>query len=113
MLLHSQRRTVGEQKIRQMAEDLGETENVIPAAVVESDRVLAQLVEDLVHLECGGNRLDQYRHPDRSAWQSEDFLGRKKHVVPEPRLQVTLELRQIEVRARASLRERRMIVGNE
>ena len=48
------------------AELLDAAEEVVPAAGVETRGVLAQLVEDLVHLERGEDRLDQDGRPDRA-----------------------------------------------
>jgi hypothetical protein len=60
--------------------------------------VLAQLVEDLVHLERGEDRLDQHGRLDRAARDAELVLRHHEHVVPQPRLEMALELRQVEVR---------------
>ena len=60
--------------------------------------MLAQLVEDLLHLERGRVRLDQHGGPDRAARQAQPLLGAQEHVVPQPRLQVALHLGQVEVR---------------
>ena len=65
--------------------------------------MVAQLVEDLVHLERREDRLDQHRRADRAARQAERVLGEREDVVPEPRLEVALELRQVEVRAGAAV----------
>ena len=73
-------------------------EQVVPAAGVEPGGVLAQLVQDLVHLERGEDRLDQDGRPDRAARDPERRLGVDEDVVPEPRLGVALELGQVEVR---------------
>ena len=59
--------------------------------------MLAQLVEDLVHLEGGEDRLDQDRRLDRPARDTEPVLREAEDVVPEARLEVRLELRQVEV----------------
>ena len=67
--------------------------------------MLAQLVEDLVHLERREDRLDQHRRPDRAARQPERVLGEREDVVPEPRLEVALHLRQVEVRPGAALEQ--------
>ncbi len=63
--------------------------------------MVAQLVEDLLHLERRQDRLDQDRRPDRPARDPERVLREGEDVVPEPRLQVVLQLRQVEVRPRA------------
>ena len=60
--------------------------------------MLAQLVQDLVHLEGGEDRLDQDGRPDRAARDAERGLAVDEDLVPEPRLVVRLELGQVEVR---------------
>src|SRR5207237_4012220 len=72
-------------------------EQVVPAAGVQPRRMLTQLVEDLVHLERGEDRLDEDRRTDRSARDRQRVLRKQEHVVPEPRLEVRFELRQVEV----------------
>ena len=47
-----------------LAERLDDAEEVVPAAGVEPGDVVAQLVEDLVHLERGEDRLDEDGRPD-------------------------------------------------
>ena len=64
--------------------------------------MLPQLVEDLVHLEGGGKRLDQDGRLDRPRLQAQRLLREEEHVVPDPRLAVTLELGEIEVGPRAA-----------
>ena len=49
-----------------LREPLDEGEDVVPAAAIEADDVIAQLIEDLVHLERGRQRLDQDRRLDRA-----------------------------------------------
>src|SRR6185312_6218018 len=90
-----------------------EAERVVPGPAVESRNVLAQFKQDLVHLERSGDRLDQNGSLDRASRQTQRLLSREKHVIPEARLQMTLELPQTEVRAAAALREYRVVVGNE
>jgi hypothetical protein len=63
--------------------------------------VLAQLEQDLVHLERGRQRLDQDRGANRAARHADGLLGEGEDVVPQPRLEVVLHLRQVEVRPRA------------
>ncbi len=83
------------------AELLDDAEQVVPPARVQPGAVVAQLVEDLVHLEGGRDRLDQHGCPDGPAREAEGSLGDAEYVVPEPRLQVALHLRQVEVGALA------------
>ena len=65
-LVHRDLRAVGQDERRVVAELLDEAEDVVPAAAVEAGGVLAQLVEDLVHLERGGQRLDEHGRLDRA-----------------------------------------------
>src|SRR5271170_2021534 len=109
-LAHRHVGAIGRQKGRVFAKALDERENIIPAAAVEADDVVPQLVEDLVHLEGGGQRFDQDGRLERPDGKAELFLGESERVVPEPRLDMALEFRQIESgrRARAALRLRAM-----
>src|SRR6185295_9158545 len=99
---HRDLRPVREAEVRVEAELLDAREDVIPAAAIEPRRMFAQLVEDLVHLESGEQRLDQHRRADRSARYAELVLRQHEDVVPQPRLEMALELRQIEIRAAAA-----------
>ena len=64
--------------------------------------MVTQLVEDLLHLEGCGDRLDEHGRADRAVGHAEQLLGQAEDVVPQPRLTVRLELRQVEVRAAAA-----------
>ena len=88
-----------------VAELLDDREDVVPAAGVEPGAVVAQLVEDLVHLERGEDRLDQHGRADRAVRDAERVLREGEDVVPQPRLEVALELRQVEVRPRPALEQ--------
>src|SRR5207244_80256 len=85
-------------ELRPVAELLDHAEQVVPAPRVQAGRVRPELVEDLVHLERGEDRLDQHRRANRPPRDSELVLGTLEDRVPEPSLAVRLELRQIEVR---------------
>ncbi len=87
--------------VRVAAELLDEAEDVVPAPAVEADDVVAQLPEDLVHLEGGEDHLDQQRRLDRLRREAEARLGVPEHLGPEPCLEMALGLRQVEVRAGA------------
>jgi hypothetical protein len=65
--------------------------------------MLAQLVEDLLHLERGEDGLDEDGRFDRALRDAELVLRQHESVVPEPRLEVALELRQVEVRPRLAV----------
>ena len=72
--------------------------------------MLAQLVEDLVHLERRRERLDQHGRPDRAAPQPELLLGDIEDVVPDAGLAVRLELGQVEIRTAAALEQLARVV---
>ncbi len=95
---HRQLGAVRGRQRRVRPELLDPAEQVVPAAGVQARGVLAQLVQDLVHLEGGEDRLDQDGRPDRAARDAERGLAVDEDLVPEPRLVVRLELGQVEVR---------------
>ena len=63
--------------------------------------MVAQLVEDLVHLERRRQRLDQDGRLERSMRHAKLALRVGEDVVPEPGLEMALELGQVEGRRRA------------
>src|SRR6185436_15095417 len=71
-------------------------------AGVEAGAVLAQLVEDLVHLEGGEDGLDQDGRLDRALRDAERVLRAHEDVVPEAGLEMAFHLRQVEERAVAA-----------
>ncbi len=107
---HRQLAPLGEDRAARDAELLDRAEEVIPAAGVQAGGVLAELVEDLVHLERGEDRLDEDRRPDRSTRDPERLLGVEEDVVPEAGLGAAFELRQVEVRPRSASEELRRVV---
>ena len=72
---HGHLRAVGQDEVGPVPEVLDDAEDVVPAAGVEPGGVVAQLVEDLVHLERGQDRLDQHGGPDRAPRDAEGVLG--------------------------------------
>src|ERR1700730_2696152 len=81
-----------------IAEPFDEAENVIPAAAVEPGRVIAQLIQDLVHFERGENRFNEHSGADGAARHAQSILSEVEDIVPEPGFQMALQLRQVEVR---------------
>ncbi len=72
--------------------------------------MIAQLAEDLVHLERGQDGLDQHRGPDGALRDAQRFLGHDEDVVPQPRLEMALQLGQVEVGAGAAVEQRAGVV---
>src|ERR1019366_7685955 len=83
------------------AEVLDDAERAVPPPGIRSGAVVPQLIEDLVHLERSRDGLDENRRPDRAARNAERALREVEGVVPQPRLQVALQLGQVEVGALA------------
>ena len=110
---HPDRVAVGQHELGTMAELLDHAEQVVPAARVEPRRVRPELVEDLVHLERREDRLDQHRRAHRAARNPERVLRQLEHAVPQPRLAMRLELRQIEVRPAADPLQRARGCGTD
>ena len=113
MPFHRDLRPIWQNEFRMRAKLLDETENVVPAPAVQPCGMVAQFVKDLVHFECRQNRFDQDSGANRSARNAQFVLGKTKHVVPQPRLQVTLHLRQVKIRASALAQQGRGIVKKE
>ena len=91
----------GRTSVGALAEGLDRREDVVPAAGVQAVGVLAQLPQHLLHLEGGGQGLDQDRGAEGATVEAERLLGEGEDLVPESRLQMVLELRQVEVGAAA------------
>src|SRR5439155_2784827 len=88
--------------------------DVVPAPCVQRAAVVTELVEDLLHLERGEDRLDQDGAANRPGWHPECLLGEREGLRPEARLEVALELRQVEVRTAAAIKQlRRVVVDDE
>ena len=102
----------GEQEFRLVPERLDEGKDVVPAAAVEAGHVVAQLVDDLVHLEGGGQRLDQHRRLDGADGDAQRLLGPGEDLVPQTRLEIALELGQVEIGAGAA-RDQRLGVDED
>ena len=76
-LAHDDLAAIGEQEFRLVPERLDEREDVVPAAAVEPGHVVAQLVDDLVHLEGGGKRLDEHGRLDGADRHAERLPRRR------------------------------------
>ena len=92
MLGHGQLATIGHDRVRMVTQALDEAEDIVPAPAIQAAGVVLQLVQDLVHLEGGGQGFYQHGRPDRAARNAEVVLGEVEHLVPQPRLVVALHL---------------------
>lgn len=67
--------------------------------------MVAQLVEDLLHLVRGRDRLDQHGRADGALRDADVLLGEDEDLVPEAGLQVRLRLGEVEVRTLAEAQQ--------
>src|ERR1043166_2496204 len=98
---HGDLRAVGHNELLFAGELLDVTEDVVPAPAIEAGAVLAQFIEDFVHLESGQDMLDEHRRFDAALGNFQEFLGAHEDVVPQAGFQKVLELWEIEIDARA------------
>jgi len=82
--------TVGKAEIAVELELLDAAEDVVPPARVQPRAVLTQLVQDLVHLERGQDRLDQDGGLDAPLRDTKLLLRGDEDVIPEARLEMRL-----------------------
>ena len=102
--LHRDLGAVGQHEVRTVAELLDEAENVIPAAAVQSGGMIAQFVENLVHLESARGSSRSAPWPGCVPCGMPSFCSlNDEDVVPEAGFEVAFHLRQIEIRAGAAL----------
>ena len=73
---------VGESQIPSIPEFLDDAEHVVPATGIVPAGVIAQLVEDLVHLEGAEDGLDEDGGADRSARDADGVLRGVEDVIP-------------------------------
>ena len=78
---------------------LDEGEDVVPAPAIEPRHMLAQLIEDLIHLKGGGQRFDEHGRLDGAERQSKRALRMNEDIVPQPRFQMAFHLGQVEIGA--------------
>ena len=84
--------------------------HVIPTPSGQTNHVIAQFVQDLVHLERCRHRLDQHRRPNRPAGKPQRLLRVLKQAVPQPGLMPVFDLGEVEVRPVIALEQRPAVV---
>jgi len=85
---HGHGGSVGEDKVGVVAETLDDVEDVVPATTVQARRVVTELVDDLVHLESGGDGLDEHGTTDGASGHVDVVLGQVEGIVPQPGFEV-------------------------
>ena len=97
---HRELRAVGEHAVGARAKCLDDAEQVVPAPRVQTSRMIAELIQDLLHLERGEDRFDQHGRANGSVGNTERVLRETEDVVPKTHLEVAFGLRQVEIRPR-------------
>ena len=110
---HGDVAAVRQYELGALAEGLDRGEDVVPATRVQPVGVIAQLIQDLVHLKRGGKGLDQHRRPHQPRGETEPLLAPGEHLIPEPRLAMVLELWQIQVHTLPTTMQARRTVKRE
>src|SRR5262249_49964402 len=88
-----------------VAELFDEAENIIPPTTVEPARMFAKLIQNLLRFERAENRLDQHGRAHGPARDAQGVLRENEDVVPQPRLEMALHFRQVEIRSAAACEE--------
>ena len=91
-LLHRNLVAIRQNKVCMSAKLFYETEDVIPPAAVEAGGMILQLPEDLVHLECGQDILDEDGSPNRAVWHVQIILSKAEYLIPKACFPPVLEL---------------------
>ena len=110
---HANLATLGQDKVAVAAKRLDAGKDVIPAPAIEAYDALAQLPQDLIHLERGGQGLDEDGDLDRARHQAEHIFGVGEHRFPQGRFRVALQFRQIQERPALLLRKYACVVQDE
>ena len=59
--------------------------DVVPTTTVQTDNVVSQVIQDLIHLEHGRQSLDQGRRFDGATRQADMIFGEAEHLTPPRR----------------------------
>ena len=95
---HGDLRPIGQTEFAVGAEFFDAGKNIVPAADVQTGRVFAQLPQELVHFEGCHHGLNQTGGANAARGYAQRLLCHDKNIVPQPRFQMRLHLRQIEIR---------------
>ena len=108
--LHGDIHAVREHGIEVCPPSLDEAKYIVPPSAIETTRVLSQLEQNFLHLEGGGEGLDQHGSTDGSLGNTDVALGESKDVVPETSLLIVFHLGEVEIGTGSSLDELTSVV---
>ncbi len=94
---HGNLGTVGKDIARHIFKTLDETEDIIPAAAIQTGHVIFKLVDDFIYFECGQNGFDQNRGLDGSGGNADHFLGSNEDIIPQSGFQMAFNFRQVKI----------------
>src|SRR5699024_5882319 len=80
-------------------ERFNDGKQIIPTTSVQAGSVVTQLVQNLVHLECRWDRLDEHGRSHNTVLEAELGFGEGKNIIPQSRFEVGLHFRQVVERA--------------
>src|SRR5580692_7845434 len=96
---HRHLRAVGQHGMRVIRKLLDKAEDVVPPPAIQSRRMVAQLVENFIHLKTSQNRLNQHSALDASLRHTKLMLRADEDLVPEACFKMALDFWQVEIRA--------------
>mmetsp|Transcript_294 Transcript_294/g.548 ORF Transcript_294/g.548 Transcript_294/m.548 type:complete len:362 (-) Transcript_294:699-1784(-) len=96
---HGQMGTIGCNLIRMTFELFDVREQVVPPSAIQSQGMISQFVQNLLHLKRRRDGLQENSRANGPLRHAEITLRRPKDVVPQPRLEVIFQFGQVEVRA--------------
>src|SRR5260370_40044758 len=102
MRSHRDQRAISEDEIWLISESFDAAKDIIPTTAVQTGRVIAQFIKDLIHFERCENGLDQDRCSDAPAWNPDFILSKVEDIIPKPRLKMALHLGQVKIRTATS-----------
>ena len=110
--VHGDNLTIGEHAIGIIFQGFDVAENIVPASTVQTDNVVAQRMQDFMHLEYGGQRFNQQGGFDGAARQVETIFRIAEDLAPPGCFLPGLRFRQVEIRA-AAFRQQGFVVVEE
>src|SRR5580700_9738434 len=99
---HRDQGAIGENELRVVSKPFGAAKDIIPTPTIEARRMIAEFVQNLIHLKRGQDGFDKNCCPDRASGNAQFVLSQVKDVVPEPGFKVAFHFWQVEIRPASS-----------
>lgn len=91
VLSHADLNPVGQQAVGMSLESLDVAEDVIPSAAVQSDGVIPQFIQNLIHLKHCWKCFNQRCSSDAPFLNSNHFLCSFEHTIPYPSFPIQIQ----------------------